>query len=137
MYIHKIKVNLIPGYVHIIWYRTRDVLENMVKILGSHNLSKFFYLGQNKFYLSWPEMLQPTNQTLVFTYLLFLFILEFERRLNRTSFVKESSPHVDFVHQTQIEANEIQRGIKYTVGNKLRQDLALLQIVLKPPESKR
>ena len=53
------------------------------------------------------------------TYLFFLFILEFESRLNRTSFVKESSPHVDFVYQTQIEANEIQRGIKYAVGYKL------------------
>ena len=74
---------------------------------------------------------------LLSTHLFFLFILEFERRLYRTSFVKESSPHVDFVHQTQIEANEIQRGIKYTVGNKLGQDLALLQIVLKPAESKR
>ena len=66
---------------------------------------------------------------------MFLFIFEFEGSLNRTPFVKESSSHVDFVHQTQIEANEIQRGIKYTVGNKLGSDLARLQIVLKTVES--
>ena len=81
----------------------------------------------------WENSLKYSYHFLKFMiiHLLFLFIFEFECRLNWISFVQKSTPHVDFIDKAQIETNKIQWCIKHNVRHELQNDLACLKIILK------